>query len=351
MEENKLVSKENDDIVFDDEIYGVRIEKSNRRQKSRRTFKQLMIFTFIACILFIFVYNFKSISNFFSSLSNSRMDDNVAPIDSSEENDIQNDLESQNKQEETMVHDFNFIDTAPRKFEIFLEDPYAIDIEQLSFNLPNSAAIYNLYGDNAPVVLIVNMSPQECYSDGYGYSYSSDFYSNEKNVSYLGEQICENLSSMGINAIHLKTDIEATSLSQYQQKYAKEIAEVIERYPSISCIFDVSRALTINSDMSINREQIELNGNKVPTIRFICGTSNSITEEQEKSIYLAHKLAKNINNTAPLLVSGLDVSRLDLNLSFKIPCIRIDIGSYANTFEEASLTADYFSIAICNFFQ
>ena len=89
--------------------------------------------------------------------------------------------------------------------------------------------------------------------------------------------------------------------------------------------------------MSINREFIEINGASVPTVKLVCGTDNfAVTEAQGRSIYFSKELSKLTNESTGLLISELEISSLNLNLKFTVPCVRIEIGSYASTFEEAS---------------
>ncbi len=353
MEENKLVPKENDKVAFDDEIYGVRVERSKRKKKKKSRLKRLIVIACIACLLVVIIKNFNSIGDLFSSLFISS-DGNNPPLSNSGSDDLKNDFNDKNEQVEdnNQSYDYNFIDTVPTEFAIIDKNLIINDIGSLSFTPPKSKDVYDAYGESSPVVLIVNFSPLECYSDGYGYSSTSTFYSYEQNVSDLSEQICESLNSLGINAIHLKKDYGNASLLEYQKEYVKDIENLLESNPSICYIFDISRGLTINSDMSINCERTEINGNSIPTLSFICGTEGeSTTEIQNRSIYFAYDLATSINESAPHLVSTLTLAELDLNHRFKSPCIRVEIGSFANTFEDASLTADYLALSLSSYLK
>lgn len=354
MEENKLVPRDCDSVEFDEEIYGVRVESRKRRRKRKHHFKRFLIFAVAFGLILITVYNFENISVLFSSLFNAETEGAISSSNQSstlDNPDTQSD-ENEGNADDTNQYDFTFVDTSPAKFNIFFENALETDINGFAFDLPSCNDIYSTYGKDSPVVLLISLSPQEGFSNGEGYSYNSSFYNEEKNVSKLCEQICANLCELGVNAIYLSKEIGDVSLTQYQAEYVKEIEKTLESNPSIAYVFDISRAFYINDNMTANREQTEINGIDVPTLGFICGTSQSvITESQGRSIYFANQLADSANANAPLLVSSLTVSQLELNLKFDRPCIRIDIGSYANTFEEASLAADFLTLALINFLQ
>lgn len=352
MEENKLVPRDCDSVEFDEEIYGVRVESRKGRRKRKRHFKKFLIFAVAFGLILITVYNFENISVLFSSIFDGEKGGFILSSNQGAAIDNSDTQSSENKGDEadTNQYDFTFVDTSPAKFEIIFENNLETDINRFAFNLPSCNDIYSIYGSDSPVVLLINLSPQESFSNGKGYSYNSSFYSQDKNVSNLCEQICASLCDLGVNTIYLSKEMGDVSLTQYQAEYVKEIEKALENNPSIAYVFDVSRAFYINDNLTANRQQTEINGVDVPTLSFICGTSqNVITESQGRSIYLASQLATLTNANAPLLVSSLTVSQYDLNLKFNCPCIRVDIGSYANTFEEASLAADFFSLAIVDF--
>lgn len=354
MAENKLVPTKKNELIFDEEICGVKVERSKRKRKKKRRLKKAILVLLFACLTAIIVKNYSGISSFIASLFNSPQPPNQSQSNESGKNDISNDLENENGyvSDESNTYEFKFIDTFPTEFIILDKNQASVNTNNLFYELPMTDDIYNVYGDNSPVVLIVNYSPLECYSQGNGYSYDSKFYDYDNNVEQIGEQLCASLNSLGISAIHLKLETGDLVLSDYQQRYAKEIEQILESNPSIAYIFDVSRALSINNDMSMNREQIELNGTNVPTVKFVCGTSGgALTESQAKGIYVAAMLAKHANESAPLLISTLEISSLDLNQKFSVPCIRVEIGSYSCTYEQSSLSADYFALSISSFLK
>ena len=351
MEEFNLVPSEQGTKNFDEEICGIRIEKSKRRKSNKKRFKKFIILAFSICLCIIVAKNFGYITYLLSSLfegpavdvSSSSTDNSLTSQDTNTNDEVV-------EKEENIAYNFAFIDTSPANTTVFSQCEIDVDTSNLFFELPKASELYDKFGADAPIVLITCFSPLECYSVGEGYSYTSAFYDSEKNVADIGKQICQSLNDFGINSIFLQLECTEETLYDYQSRCKEYINNTLKDNPSIAYIFDISRSLTINNDMSMNRELIEINGQKIPTISINCGTSNGkTTEMQQKGIFLSNELASSINADNFYFVSKISYSDTELNQAFCIPCIQVDIGSYACSYEGALSSADYFSIFVSNY--
>jgi len=351
MDDNTLIPVQNDS--FDEQIYGVKIEHRKRRSKRKKRGKKLLILALLVCALVVIFNNFTSISNFFKSLVS--QPGTTLTSTESINNDINSDVATSEGKENSEIIDnsdtiYHFIDTTPDKFTTVYEFDGKIDFKNFDFSLRKKSDLYDIFGENAPIVLIVNFAPLECYSGGEGYSYSSDFSSDSHNVSEIATQICSYLNEEGINTVYLECDSTKETLYENQKQYEKDIKNYLDSNPSIAYIFDISRTLKFNRDMSIDNETVQINGETMPTINFVCGTNNgNLTKEQEKAAYCSNEFSSYFNSTHPLFVSKQTFSRFELNQRFSVPCIRVNIGSYANTFDDALKTARLFSTLLSDF--
>ena len=245
MEENKLVPTDEKNLCFDEEISGVRVEKSTRRmKKKKKRGKKLLLLTIIVCLTVIVVKNFSYIKNFAVNLFATTSD----TIGSSQESTVTSDSQADHTQDTTDSEDilqqkYDFIDTSPEKLTLIIEGSSNIDYDSLLFKLPKINELEATYGNDAPLVLIVSFSPKECYYDAEEILYNSPFYSEDKNVEELGEHLCKSLNEQGIKAVHLKNTSQKSNLNEMKKEYQNEITKFLEKTPSISYIFDISRSM------------------------------------------------------------------------------------------------------------
>ena len=349
--ENNLLPVKSSEFQFDEELCGVILEKSKRKKKRKKRKVKFLATLLILCISIVIVKNFERIGSYISAFFVSSPNNSVSSAPESTDSPESNNNQSSEKIESSQApSSFNFIDTSPCNSIItnnFIGDA---DLTKLSYSFLSTADIYSRYGSDAPIVLIVNFSPNEAYSSDTGYTYTSTFYNDENNVQSIAKQICDNLNELGINAMHLECNLEEKTLYSNAKAYKASIESILSENPSISFIFDISRNLNINNDMSMYNEFVDLNGVKLPTINFSIGTKEkTITESQKKGIFISDALSNFINNKIPYLVSRQTIQSSEINQVFSVPTVRVEIGGYASTFEGASLTADYFSLFVSEF--
>ena len=353
MEENNLVPINPIEPYFPREEYGITVEKSNRRQRKRRKKpRKLLFLLLLACLSFTFIKNFSFIKAFVVDAFLTEKDKN--PIKSEELIDIQEtptntESDSLGTSQNTQ-NIFGFINTSPTKTEILHSMGANFNVDEIYFSLPKTSSLYQEYGNTAPIVLIVCSSPLEGFSKENSYTYTTSFYSNEKNVQAIAEKVCNQLNELGINTLFLRCEHTSGTLYENKQKYESDIRKALIEHPSISYVFDISRSLTINDDMSMYKEAVSTNGISLPTVRLTCGTqNNTLTEIQKKSIFTSNVLTNKINQAIPFLVSQQVFSSYELNSDLSVPYIKACIGSFANTFEESLQTASVFASQIAEF--
>ena len=345
--ENSLVPTESNKMEFDEELCGVIVEKSKRSRKRKAFKKRYIAILLVLFISIITVKNFEYVKGAISSLFDTPKGETVPSTE--EKTDTLNSSNNQNSTiDESNTHQSNsygFIDTSPNKSIIINNFKGNLNIDQLSYKLPSKADAYAKYGENSPIVLIINFSPNESFSLENGFSYESKFHNPENNVQNIAKQICNKLNELGIKTLHVECENSSATLYESTRLYKEKIEQALKDNPGISYIFDISRALTISNDMKMYNEFIELNGTKLPTINLTVGTNQEeITETQKKAIFISNQLTNHINREIPNLVSCQTISNYELNQTFSVPTVRVEIGSFASGFENASLTAEYFSL-------
>lgn len=204
--------------------------------------------------------------------------------------------------------------------------------------------IYSQYGKEAPVVLITHSQIRESYSNGISYSPSDAFYSDTSNVSYIGAEICKKLNSYGVNAIQISELYASGSIYGSQVEYEAALKNALKKYPSITYVFNISRGISINDDMTMDKTVLKDGELSYAQISIICGTSsNEANENQTNNVLFAFDFSKFANNKMNNIVKESKISRFELSQSLGPVSLNIDIGDYANSYEEAANSASAFA--------
>ena len=225
-----------------------------------------------------------------------------------------------------------------------------INTEKLTFTKKNLSDIYAEYGKNAPIVLIIHSCANECYSDGLQYSESSDFYSGTKNVSDIGEIISSVLNRQGINCIHLKDNFAGDSVRSSREKYEKALSDTIKKYPSISYVIDVSRDVTIDGDMSMKKPVATIGDTSYAQLKIAVGSDEvSKNPYWSENLAFALSLAGYISKDAKGIMRPCVLSRFALSQQYAPLSLKIDVGSYSNTYEEASASGELLAYILASY--
>lgn len=323
MENNQLVpvqstEKEEQEITF---------VKSKRKPKNKKTALKGLFALFLIALGFIICLNYDKIQSYFDKDTDSNF-----PTESN------TDTESSDDSSDEQITDiipsgcYGIIE-ANKSFQQ-LKNESTIDVGALDLTPIKASEIYEKYGNDAPVVLIIHSSVLECYSNGKYYNTSDSFYSNEKNVGQIGKIICDKLNANGIKTIHIDSIFANGGIYSSTSEYESAIKQALKSYPSIEYVFDISRDITINDDLTMEKPVAYVNDIKMAQAKIVVGSSAS-NSFWEKNLSLALKLATSSND----IVCDVTLSAFSLSQELSPSCLQIDIGCFSNTYEEATLLA------------
>ena len=237
---------------------------------------------------------------------------------------------------------YQILDTGPQKYELINES--GCEIEASGIKIITVSETAKSYGSTAPLVLVTALHIRESYSNGKFYSETSEFYSDTENVGELCEIIANELSALGINAISITELYASGSLYGSRSEYEKSLSDTLKKYPSISYVFDISRGIDIKDDLTMEKKTANLNGDSVSQISLISGTSSStLSEEQRKNVQFALDFAKFSFESAPCLVFQNKISRFPISQNVSPFVCEVEIGTFANSFDEAKCGAISFA--------
>ena len=214
------------------------------------------------------------------------------------------------------------------------ETSLALDTDALAVSgYPISA--YNISSED-PIVLIVHTHGTECYSDS---TPQGDVRTTDKNTNVVrvGKELSDILNLYGIPTIHSETMHDEISYITSYQSSRKEIAQMLELYPSIKYVIDLHRDAVPDENGSRVKPLATINGEECAQIMLVMGTNAGGGNHPyfKDNLTVAAHLQKNLNELYPGLARPINVRSAIFNQNLAKGSLLLEVGSDANTLDEA----------------
>ena len=225
--------------------------------------------------------------------------------------------------------------------------PYDPDIEALlSSSLP-----FALDDNRTVQVLIYHTHTCESYLDEDSGVYYDDFYprstDNEQNVVAVGEQIASVLKEHGIGVVH---DTTLHDYPSYEGSYARSwdtVSAYQEKYPGIKVTIDIHRDSMTAQDGTKYKPVFEYEGQKAAQIMIMSGyDTEGDFDFWEENLIFAMQLQKQCEDLYPGMTRPLNFGEYTYNMNFNNGSLLIEVGTDANTVEEACRSGGYLGNAL-----
>lgn len=229
---------------------------------------------------------------------------------------------------------------------------YIINEDNKSYSLKSlleNPFTVNFAKTSDPEVLIVHTHATESYNEYYSnYYYKDESYrseDNEKNVVKIGSIITEKLQSAGISVIHSDVQHDNPNYNKSYTNSNETIRKYLEQYPSIKMVLDVHRDTLISDSGTKYRPVTEINGKAVAQVMLLMGAGNETypNEVWEENLSLAAKIQKTAQQLYPNLMRPILLRDSRYNQHLLSGSMLVEVGTCANTIEEAQRAAEYFS--------
>ena len=211
-------------------------------------------------------------------------------------------------------------------------------------------------GVDEPQILIVHTHTTECYHSGSADSYdkSETFRTQDaaENMINIGNIIEQRLTSAGYSVIHSTKIHDLDYNHSYSSSYA-DITAYKQKYPSIKVVLDVHRDCLLASDGTRYKTVTTLNGETSAQLMFLVGAGNATYRfpTWQNNFGLAIHLQDTANKLYPTLMRPMIVSNSRFNQHLTDGSMLLEVGSDANTKEEAERAADYFADVMITYFD
>lgn len=353
--ENKITVIENKPIPYGET--SVKVRKS--RKKTKRRLKRLLALAIITAICITVAKNFDSIKSYINILipngdgvilnSESTNQANTGSNASDTESDTTDSTQVSNGNTSDSITESIFEAFLQENSNFINESAYDTSLLLSQQAFPKASEIYQSYGENAPVVLLTNFSKNEAYYSPNTNGTSLSYYNSVNNVGEIAAYIAEQLNALGINAVHLMLPESDAPLYQQRLEYEQAINDFISANPSIAYVLDVSRAVYLSVNDTPYSVSASTENGYLPSVSFTYGTNaDSLSSSRQSSVSFGHSLAQYMNEEA-CFVTSQTVSKYSLSQSFDAICLRVDVGSFACTYDDVLKSAELFSAYLANF--
>lgn len=210
---------------------------------------------------------------------------------------------------------------------------------------------WDLSGDE-PTVLILHTHTTESYTKaGETYVESSAYRTldGQYNMTAIGDRVVQELSKLGITAIH---DTVLHDYPSYNGSYSharKSIQSYLEQYPSIRLVLDLHR--DASGDLSKQfRPVATVNGEDIAQLMVVMGTNASGLNHPnwEENLALGLKLHAQLERLAPGITRPLCLRSSRFNQDLLPGALLIEVGAAGNTQAEALRAAEILAQTIAS---
>ncbi len=239
----------------------------------------------------------------------------------------------------------------PNDYTITLtnETPYSPDMAEILNRpraIPTLDELYLTYGEDAPIVLILHTHGSEAYADHADTDYRTS--DKSENMIAIGKIISDRLNDAGINTIHCDTVFDAEDFNMAYYNASLKIRETLATYPSVSYIIDVHRDSVVLSDGTYLPLTGSADGQNAAKLMFVVGTDHGGSGHigWEDNLSLAARLQYAVHLEYPEIMRSINLRSASFNEQYTKGSLILEVGSCANTIEEAKISADIFADAL-----
>lgn len=206
-------------------------------------------------------------------------------------------------------------------------------------------------------VLIVHTHTCESYMDSDSGYYYESFYprttDNDKNVVAVGKAISNSLKAHNIGVVHATAQHDNPSYDGAYDRSYDTIMQYLKKYSEIKVVLDIHRDSMTTDDMTKLKPTFEYNGKKAAQIMIMSGHDDGDNEFAfwEQNLNFAVKLQSACETMYPGMTRPLNFGDFTYNMNANSGSLLIEVGTDANTLDEAILSGEMLGNALSQVLQ
>ncbi|MEE1011190.1 MAG: stage II sporulation protein P [Acutalibacteraceae bacterium] len=205
-----------------------------------------------------------------------------------------------------------------------------------------------------PAVLIFHSHTSEGYEmierNWYAQDYIARSNDESRNIVRVGTEIADYLTDAGYTVIHDKT-IHDNSYNDSYPSSRKTVEKHLEEHPEIQIVLDIHRDSVTQNNGDKIKFTSEINGKKAAQLMIITGAQEGKVEDfpdWEYNLRFALQLQKKCETMFPGLMRPVLFSQRKYNMDMTRFSLLIEMGSEANTLEEACYSGRMLAVALAS---
>lgn len=229
---------------------------------------------------------------------------------------------------------------------------YSVDSEELlSEKYPISTNLSE-HSAEEPLILIIHTHGTESYSpDGAVSALPSTVQRSSdtsENMIAVGKVMANMLNAAGIPTVHCEIMHDLESYTRSYNLAADTIQKYLTKYPSIQYVFDVHRDAIVRTNGDLIRPVTVIDGEVAAQIMLLVGTDEMGADhpDWQENMAVAVNLQKRLTSAYSRFARPINVRGASFNEQFTNGSLLIEIGSAANSLEEAKVAAKYLTYSI-----
>lgn len=246
--------------------------------------------------------------------------------------------------------------------------PYGANTSFQNINLKNNTSaninLQNLLNNNLGIKISQNSTPQVLiYHTHTTESYmleERDYYTendlsrrleNDKNMVFIGDIFEAKLRAAGIGVIHDTTLHDYPSYSGSYDRSAKSVEADLKVYKDIKIIIDIHRDAISDGESDKAKPIITINGQNYAQVMLVMGSqTGSIKNHKnwQNNLSLAVKYQQKMEEMYPGLARAITLNEAKYNQNLSSGALLLEVGSDANTLDEAKRGATAAADALVN---
>ena len=167
----------------------------------------------------------------------------------------------------------------------------------------------------------------------------------QKSVVRVGEVFTETLISCGIPTLHVKVMHDLEDFNSAYTKSGETAKEMLEKYPSIQYVIDLHRDSVVRGDSYV-KSYTTVENTPTAQVMLVVGTGKH--DNWRQNLVVAASFKEQMDARFPSLSRALFLRTARYNQQYLPGCLLLEVGSAANTLEEAENAARFAALSFAD---